>query len=206
MIPAARHGQSPTDGPSLTIAATRRRDVHAIRKIDEAVYPKAWSLELWRRELQMSIRERRYLAAFDGAVLVGHAGMMVLDGDGHIATVAVDPRRQGEGIASHLMIELMHDARRRQLGGVTLEVRVSNERAQALYERFGFSPSGVRPGYYGDDPGERIAEDAVVMWASDVGEPAWLERLAAIEAALPGGRHVEPTAVTLARPPGFRRR
>ena len=43
---------------------------------------------------------------------------------------------------------------------MTLEVRVSNERAQALYRKMGFSPSGVRPAYYSDN-----MEDALIMWA-----------------------------------------
>ena len=42
-----------------------------------------------------------------------------------------------------------------------LEVRVSNERAQRLYERRGFERSGLRRAYY-PAPGAR-REDAVLM-------------------------------------------
>ena len=41
----------------------------------------------------------------------------------------------------------------------TLEVRTSNARAIALYERFGFRSAGTRPRYYRD-----TGEDAVIMW------------------------------------------
>jgi hypothetical protein len=51
---------------------------------------------------------------------------------------------------------------------MTLEVRVSNAAAIAMYRRFGFAPSGVRPDYYADD-----GEDALIMWAHDVDEPAF---------------------------------
>jgi ribosomal-protein-alanine N-acetyltransferase len=41
----------------------------------------------------------------------------------------------------------------------TLEVRVSNKDAIAMYERFGFRSAGVRPRYYHDN-----GEDALIMW------------------------------------------
>ena len=44
-----------------------------------------------------------------------------------------------------------------------LEVRVSNTRARAIYERYGFTAVGVRKGYYPAVRGTR--EDAVVMRA-----------------------------------------
>jgi ribosomal-protein-alanine N-acetyltransferase len=55
-----------------------------------------------------------------------------------------------------------HDERR----GYTLEVRVSNEGAIALYERLGFRSGGIRRGYYTDN-----REDALIMWR-DAGYPA----------------------------------
>ena len=63
---------------------------------------------------------------------------------------------------------------------LTLEVRVSNDRAQALYRRFGFAPAGARKAYYADN-----GEDALVMWVHDVAHAAYAERLAAIEASFP---------------------
>ena len=41
----------------------------------------------------------------------------------------------------------------------TLEVRVSNREAIAMYERFGFRSAGVRHRYYHDN-----GEDALIMW------------------------------------------
>ena len=41
----------------------------------------------------------------------------------------------------------------------TLEVRVSNRQAIAMYEQFGFRSAGVRPRYYHDN-----GEDALIMW------------------------------------------
>jgi ribosomal-protein-alanine N-acetyltransferase len=53
---------------------------------------------------------------------------------------------------------------------LTLELRVSNSPARSLYERFGFSPVGVRPRYYVD-------EDALVMWAVNASGSEYSRRL-----------------------------
>ncbi|HSM38624.1 MAG TPA: hypothetical protein VK838_04760, partial [Candidatus Limnocylindrales bacterium] len=57
---------------------------------------------------------------------------------------------------------------------MTLEVRVSNVAAQALYRRFGFEAGGRRPRYYTDD-----GEDALVMTTPDLDLPAMAALLAA---------------------------
>jgi ribosomal-protein-alanine N-acetyltransferase len=68
---------------------------------------------------------------------------------------------------------------------LTLEVRVGNEPALALYKRFGLAPVGVRRNYY-----PVTGEDALVMWARDIGSVEYAERLSAIEAASPLGLRV----------------
>ena len=62
---------------------------------------------------------------------------------------------------------------------LTLEVRVSNEGARHLYQRFGFAPVGVRKDYYRD-------EDALVMWATDIDTDDYKGRIEAIRASLEG--------------------
>jgi ribosomal-protein-alanine N-acetyltransferase len=63
---------------------------------------------------------------------------------------------------------------------------MSNSGAQALYQRFGFVPAGVRKGYYPE-----TGEDALVMWANDVDQPAYAARLAAIERSVPGSTVID---------------
>jgi [ribosomal protein S18]-alanine N-acetyltransferase len=77
--------------------------------------------------------------------------------------VAVDPDHRGRGLATMLLerlFELTADDMRR---GYTLEVRVSNGTAIALYERLGFEARGIRRGYYTDN-----REDALIMWKDPV--------------------------------------
>ena len=58
--------------------------------------------------------------------------------------------------------------------------RVGNTGAQQLYERFGFVPAGVRKRYY------EGRDDAIVMWAHDIGDATYADRLLSLEAAIPG--------------------
>ena len=65
---------------------------------------------------------------------------------------------------------------------MSLEVRVTNWRAQRLYARFGFRPVGTRRNYYAE-----LHEDALIMWTDDIRTDAYRERLEVVAAGLPGG-------------------
>jgi hypothetical protein len=64
---------------------------------------------------------------------------------------------------------------------MTLEVRMTNVAAQAMYRRFGFETAGVRKNYYAE-----INEDALIMWAHNIDTAAYAERLAAIADGISG--------------------
>jgi len=160
---------------TVTIAPMQRWHLREVHAIDEKVYPRPWSLALWRQEIAM-LDSRHYIIAESGGRVVGHAGIMYVLNEGHVTTVAVDPQWQGRKIATRLVSTLCQHARTRKTNALTLEVRVGNERAIALYRRFGFAPAGVRKNYYAE-----INEDALVMWAHDIDQPAYLARLRAID-------------------------
>jgi ribosomal-protein-alanine N-acetyltransferase len=85
-----------------------------------------------------------------------------------------------------MLLNLAREALRRNARHLTLEVRVGNESAQAMYRTFGFHPAGIRKNYYVE-----TNEDALVMWADDIDTDAYAERLARIEAGIPGQTIVE---------------
>jgi ribosomal protein S18 acetylase RimI-like enzyme len=58
----------------------------------------------------------------------------------HISVIAVTRRAEGQGVGRALMDHAEAWARERGYGSITLSVFESNRRAQALYERCGFSP------------------------------------------------------------------
>ncbi len=90
--------------------------------------------------------------------IVGYAGMWMMADDAHVTTIAVDPAYRGEGIGELLILDLIDHATLLGATTVTLECRVSNTIAQALYRKYTFRNAGIRKRYYSDD-----GEDALIM-------------------------------------------
>ena len=143
------------------------RDLAAIEAIERRSYPTPWSRSMFAGEI--SKPSSICLGAFDAetAELLGYLISSRYVDAWHVMNVAVEPAHRRRGIATALLDRLFEltaeDGRR----GYTLEVRVSNSHAIALYERLGFQARGIRRGYYTDN-----REDALIMWKDPVREPA----------------------------------
>jgi ribosomal-protein-alanine N-acetyltransferase len=162
----------------IVIAPMRRKHVRAVVAIEQDVFPTPWSMSLYLAELA-SGPSRCYLVALSGDEVVGYCGLMIAVGEGHITTIGVAPEFQRHGIGRRLLLETAKRARARGVDDLTLEVRVTNKGAQALYHEFGFVPAGVRKNYYAE-----VNEDALVMWAHDVQSEEYRRRLEEIAARL----------------------
>ncbi|MGA7932065.1 MAG: ribosomal protein S18-alanine N-acetyltransferase [Kovacikia sp.] len=92
--------------------------------------------------------------------------------EAHITILAVDPDYQRQGLGQALLWALLNSAHRRGLERSTLEVRISNQSALSLYEKFGFREAGRRKKYYQD-----TGEDALILWRSGLQSPAFGELL-----------------------------
>ena len=155
----------------VTLRPMKRRHLHQVLAIEEQVYTSNWSRSIFLNEL-LYARDRVYLVATVGRTVVGYAGLLVAPDEGHVTTIAVHPEWHRLRIASRLLGRLLAIARERGCDAMTLEVRVSNAAAQAMYEKFGFAPEGIRPRYYADNQ-----EDAVVMWVRNIGSDAYRRQL-----------------------------
>ena len=78
-----------------------------------------------------------------------------------IYTILVARRSRGKGVAKNLLKAMVALLQEREVEQVFLEVRASNEPAQALYKGNGFVETGRRKNYYTNEDGSR--EDAIVM-------------------------------------------
>ena len=163
----------------------RRRHLRAVVAIERSVNPRPWSLGLFTGELRMPT-SRHWVVARSGVQVVGFGGLMVTLDEGHITNFAVHEDFRRHHVATRMLLVLCREAVERGVRDLTLEVRASNRAAQALYARFGFAPGGVRKAYYRDN-----AEDALIMWAHDIGSAEGEARLARIEAGLPVQLKVE---------------
>lgn len=113
------------------------------------------------------------------SAVVGYGGLWLMVDEAHVTSVAVRPAFRGRGLGELLMYSLFGTAMRLSARWVTLEVRVSNRVARALYQKLGFRETGIRPRYYTDNN-----EDAVIMSSEELGSAAFRERYTAIGRSL----------------------
>jgi ribosomal-protein-alanine N-acetyltransferase len=142
---------------AVEIRVLELRDLSAIEAIEQKAYPTPWSRSMFASELAKPTSI--CLGAFEGQDLVGYVINSRYVDAWHVMNVAVDPDHQRRGIATALLERLFEVTRDDERRGYTLEVRVSNEDAIALYEKLGFEARGIRRGYYTDN-----REDALIMW------------------------------------------
>ncbi|HEX8231309.1 MAG TPA: ribosomal protein S18-alanine N-acetyltransferase [Chloroflexia bacterium] len=111
--------------------------------------------------------------------VVGYAGLWLMVDEGHVTTIGVHPDHRGKGAGELLFLGLVDIAAEMKAARVTLEVRVSNLPAQALYRKYGLEIAGVRKRYYSDN-----GEDAYIMWSEPVSSPHFEERMARLREEL----------------------
>jgi len=139
-------------------------DLSDIERIEQRVYPTPWSRSMFAGELAKP--SSICLGAFDEEGRM--AGYLIVSryvDAWHVMNLAVHDLRRRSGIGSRLLAALFELTAGDVHRGYTLEVRVSNKGAIALYESSGFESSGVRRGYYTDN-----REDALIMWKDPLGE------------------------------------
>lgn len=169
----------------VDVVPMRRRHVRSVLRIEAQVYPQPWSMSLFMSELALR-STRAYFVARIGREVVGYAGLMMTMEDGHVTTIAVDPKWHRQQVGTRLMLGLAREIRARDAENLTLEVRLSNKAAQDMYRKFGFAPVGIRKNYYAE-----TSEDALVMWSREIGTPAYGELLDGLERQLRGHTHYE---------------
>jgi len=155
----------------IQLREMRRSDLVRVEALERVIYSQPWSEGIFRDELSQP--GRVYLVAELDGDLLGYGGLMLVEGDAHVTTLAVAPGSRQRGLGSLLLLRLVERALAAGAANLTLEVRASNVRAQRIYQRFGMSAVGLRKHYYRDD-------DAMIMWATDIDQPDYADRLETI--------------------------
>lgn len=193
---------------SYYIAQMQIDDIAGVSKVERQCFSNPWPQSAYRRELR-NTANNSYVVLWhrpepseeggrnesrgplgllpfvrrgergSGETIAGFGGMWVLYDEAHVTTIGVAPDHRGNGLGELLLIELFEAARQRDAEWVTLEVRVSNDSAQALYQKYGFTQQGIRKRYYSDN-----GEDAYIMWSPSLRSPEYLARFAELKRAL----------------------
>lgn len=141
-------------------------DIEPILAIERASFPTAWSAHGYERELLENRNAFYSILTHDPQGIVGYAGYWLLADEVHISIIAVDPAWRGRKLGELLLLDLLFSAYTHPAILATLEVRRSNEVAQALYRKYGFVEVGLRPRYYHEN-----GEDALLMTVEPLDEP-----------------------------------
>jgi ribosomal-protein-alanine N-acetyltransferase len=148
-------GADSISGGGLAVRTLSFSDLPQVIAVERRSFPNPWSLAMF--VLELSKPSGICLAAVDDGGIVGFVICARYDEAFHVMDIAVDPDHRRAGVASALLDGVI--ARAGEDANYTLEVRVSNAGAIALYERYGFHGVGTRPRYYADN-----GEDAIIMW------------------------------------------
>ena len=103
-----------------------------------------------------------------GDLIVGYVGIWFMTDEAHITSIAVKEGYRRLGIGELLMLAGIELAMAMKARLMTLEARVSNIAAHALYEKYGYRKVGVRKSYYMDNK-----EDAVIMSTYPIMSPEY---------------------------------
>jgi ribosomal-protein-alanine N-acetyltransferase len=157
----------------VVVGPMRMADVSAVLEIERLSFSSPWPAFAFEQELTAN-RLAHYRVASLGDRVVAFGGIWLMVDEAHITTFGVHPDHRRRGIGRRLLLALAEVALELGSARMTLEVRVSNEAAQALYRSFGFAVTGRRIAYYSDD-----GEDALIMTTPELTGPAMRSLLAA---------------------------
>lgn len=143
----------------ISIKRAELCDIPQIAEIEQVLFKNPWDEQGFRDAL--FYYSALFFTAMRGSEVVGFVcGGMEDTGEavyGHIMNIGVKSEMQGHGIGGRLLQRVEYEALVLGAAGVQLEVRVSNTKAQAVYQRMGYSQVFLLGGYYPD------GEDAVIM-------------------------------------------
>lgn len=131
----------------MTVVPMRPGHIPALAEIENACFAAPWSAQALAEALENPCAAFQVAEDAQGRVM-GYIGLYRVLDEGQIANVAVAPAFRRRGVARGLLAAVETLAVKEKLWRLTLEVRVSNAPAVALYEGAGYVRDGVRPGFY----------------------------------------------------------
>src|ERR1700733_1353962 len=153
-------------------------DTTAVPRIEGLSFTTSWPANAFSNELRDNKLAHYFIGRLDGQV-VAYGGIWVILEDSHVTTIAVHPDYRGLKLGEEMLLKLLDEAIALGASWITLEVRESNDVAQKLYRKYGFTTVSPRRGYYSDN-----GENALVMWAGNLKGELYGARLRVLRAAL----------------------
>ena len=139
------------------LAPMREADLDEVVAVERTIYTHPWTRINFADSIRSGYECRTW--RLEGE-LIGYFVLLAAAGEAHLLNLSVAAAHQRSGHGRNLLIEAVALARSLGATSLFLEVRPSNDAAQALYASHGFRKVAVRRGYY---PAHSGREDALVL-------------------------------------------
>ena len=138
------------------IRLMQEKDLDMVAAIEAACIRQPWSRKSFAESLEKEYS--LFLVAEEDERICGYIGLYLTYEDAEITGIAVLPEKRRGGRGKELLEQAVKYAEKKGVQRILLEVRRSNDTAQAFYQNLGFEDMGIRPNFY-DFP----KEDAILM-------------------------------------------
>ncbi|MFJ2988780.1 ribosomal protein S18-alanine N-acetyltransferase [Collimonas sp. NPDC087041] len=143
----------------FSFAVMRVEDLDEVVAIEKSVYSHPWTHGNFVDSIQSGYQ--CWVLRDASGILLGYFFMMAVVDEAHLLNISVHGDMHRRGIGKMLLDQVCEVARQRHMQSILLEVRPSNTRAIAIYQRYGFTEIGRRRDYYPAAGDQR--EEAIVM-------------------------------------------
>jgi ribosomal-protein-alanine N-acetyltransferase len=143
---------------SITFRAMAADDLINVVQTEQGATAFPWSLKNFQDCLKAGHLAWVFCNSLDE--IVGFTVIQKVVDETHLLNICVRRQDQGQGVGQLILKAVIAHAKQISSVLIVLEVRRSNNRAQALYTHAGFNEMSVRKDYY---PAHRGREDAVLM-------------------------------------------
>lgn len=132
-------------------------DLQEVLLLEQDLFPEdPWPMHEYMYELHENPFSKLYVYEEDGKI-IGYFDLWITYEQAQVANIGVHREYRQKGIGTFLIQYMQNIAIENECENLTLEVRVSNEKAIRLYEKTGFITVATRHRYYSD------GEDAYLM-------------------------------------------
>lgn len=136
-------------------------DIPDLLEVERLSQGAPWTARVFEKEFDLDCSHTWVVEWHEDAApcrLAAYLVFWIVHDEVHVLNVVTHPQARRRGLAYALLTKLIEMAEREHAALLSLEVRVGNTGAQALYRGLGFVEVGRRPNYYADNH-----EDADVL-------------------------------------------
>lgn len=131
-------------------------DLDEAYEIEVLTNPSPWSFDNFKSSFEVG---HHGLVCKEDNKMLGFLIFSPIKPEAHLLSIAVIETQQSKGMGSLLLKSMISQCKAMGINQVFLEVRISNKKAIAFYQKYGFKKDAIRENYYsGDAP-----EDALLM-------------------------------------------